>query len=1111
MSAQLEFGVLGPLQVLVNGEDLPVRAGRHRALLVSLLLRAGAAVSVEELAVHVWGDDPPARYRGTLQTYVMRLRQALGPAVPIRTVPDGYLIDVDERTLDLARFGPLVEQGEQDLAAGNLKAAAAAFSAALGLWRGPAMADVPSEVLHRDEVPRLDERRLHALERRIGVDLELGLHALLVPELTALTAEHPLRERFWAQLVLALHRDGKRDEALTAFDRVSRLLADDLGIDPGDELRAAHAQVLRGEPFLERAAVAARVTGPERAVPSQLPADIGDFVGRDQAALLVEALLLTAQDVPVVALAGPPGVGKTALAVHCAHRLRARFPDGQLYVNLRGYALGPPLSAVDVLPRFLRALGVAAESIPLDQDEQEAMFRARLTGRRVLLVLDNAATAEQIRPLLPAPGTVTGLAGLPGAQGCAVLVTSRYTLRGLAVSHAASNVRLDVLDVAEARALLAGMLGRDLVEAQPEAADALAELCAHLPLALRIAAANLISRPDTTIAQYAEELRAGNRLAALAVDGDERIAVHVAFDLSYTALPPELAHLFRLLSVAPGTDITPDVAAAITGLTTQEARRGLDRLAAANLVDDHAPNRYQFHDLLREYAAARLHAERTAEEATTAFHRLVRWSVRSVDNATSAMKTTMLRLPRPPEREESAPRTFSSHLEAKAWLDAERVNLVALVVQAAGDGGTAVQSDQRGSWQLADALRGYFYTQGLPAEWLTTAKAGLRAARAVDDPVGQVAMLSSLGTLFWAIGRQLTALEHYRRAVPLLERAGVPEAEAALLSNLGTVHIDLGELEQAAEHLEHALVITRRIGAHQREAVALFNLGGVYLQLGQLDRAAGAFEGSLAVGTRLGVWVTQANSVRALGEVHALRGRPAEAAEMFRRAGALYERASARIFSHLPHEGMAVVHIMRGDYDDAIAEATRARTIAADIGNQKGVCDANNVLGEALTLAGRGDEAATCHEEALRLAEESSYAFGACNARRGLAWTRLAAGDPQEALRLATRAWEATGRARLRLAETDVLVLLGRVRLELGDVDEALDRARRAEELSERSGQRLVHAQAAWLAGDALLAAGDREAALRAWSGALEVFTEVGTPDAHVLRGAVEGVLGERR
>ncbi|WP_199440793.1 AfsR/SARP family transcriptional regulator [Umezawaea beigongshangensis] len=1104
MSTQLEFGVLGPLQVLVNGEELPVRAGRHRALLVSLLLRAGAAVSVDELAVHVWGDDPPARYRGTLQTYVMRLRQALGPAVPIRTVPDGYLVDVDERTLDLARFGPLVEQGEQDLAAGNLTAAAAAFSAALGLWRGPAMVDVPSQVLHRDEVPRLDERRLHALERRIGVDLELGLHALLVPELTALTSQHPLRERFWAQLVLALHRSGRRDEALTAFDRVSRLLADDLGIDPGDELRAAHAQVLRGEPFLERAAVVARVAGPERAVPSQLPADIGDFVGRDRAARLVEALLLTAQNVPVVALAGPPGVGKTALAVHCAHRLRARFPDGQLYVNLRGYAPGPPLSAVDVLPRFLRALGVAAESIPLDQDEQEAMFRERLTGRRVLLVLDNAATAEQIRPLLPGPQAVSALTRLPGSQGCAVLVTSRDTLRELAVSHAASNVRLDVLDVREARALLAGMLGRDLVEAQPEAADALAELCAHLPLALRIAAANLMSRPDTTIAEYAEELRAGNRLAALAVDGDERIAVHVAFDLSYAALPPELAHLFRLLSVVPGTDITPDVAAAITRLTTQQARRGLDRLAAANLVDDHAPNRYQFHDLLREYAAARLHAERTAQEAAAAFERLVQWSVRSVDNATTAMKTTMLRLPRPPESEGLAPRTFSSHLEAKAWLDAERANLVALV-------GEAAQSDQRGSWQLADALRGYFYTQGLPAEWLTTAKAGLRAAQDVDDPVGQVAMLSSLGTLFWAIGRQLTALEHYRRAVPLLERAGVPEAEAALLSNLGTVHIDLGELEQAAEHLEHALVITRRIGAHQREAVALFNLGGVYLQLGQLDRAAGAFEGSLAVGTRLGVWVTQANSVRALGEVHALRGRPAEAAEMFRRAGALYERASARIFSHLPHEGMAVVHIMRGDYDEAITEATRARTIAADIGNQKGVCDANNVLGEALTLAGRGDEAATCHGEALRLAEESSYAFGACNARRGLAWTRLAAGDPEEALLLATQAWEATGRARLRLAETDVLVLLGRVRLELGDVDEALDRARRAEELSERSGQRLVHAQAAWLAGDALLAAGDREAALRAWSGALEVFTEVGTPDAHVLRGTVEGVTGNRR
>ncbi|GLZ32474.1 SARP family transcriptional regulator [Lentzea sp. NBRC 105346] len=1089
MSRQVEFRVLGPLQVLVDGEPLLVRAGRQRALLVSLLLRAGTSVSVDELAENVWGEDPPARSRATLQTYVMRLRQLLGPATPIRTVPDGYLIDVDEKTIDLLRFEPLIEQGEQERAAGNLPAASAAFTAALGLWRGPALVDVPSEILHRDEVPRLNERRLHVMERRVEVDLELGRHSELVAELSRLTSEHPLRERFWAQLMIALYRSGRQSEALAAYQRVSSLLADELGIDPGDELRRVHNQVLTGSVDSASGGLVPppAVAKPDRVVPSQLPADIGDFVGRDEAVSLIIALLRTAQGVPVVTLAGPPGVGKTALAVHAAHRMRSDFPDGQLYVNLRGYAPGPPLSAVDVLPRFLRALGTPPDQVPLDQDEQEAMFRSTLTGQKVLLVLDNASSAEQIRPLLP------------GSPGCAVLVTSRDTLRGLAVSHAASNVRLDVLDADETRSLLEGILGPEAVAEQREAADELASLCAHLPLALRIAAANLVSRPELSIEDYVEELRAGNRLAALAVEGDERVAVHAAFDLSYTALKPELAQMFRRLSLAPGTDFTPEMAAALNGLTTQDARRRLDRLATANLIANHAPSRYQFHDLLRDYAAERLAFEDGLADSRLALRRLVDWHVRSVDNATEALKTTLLRFPRPEPLEGVTPRTFSTSTEALTWLDAERANFVALVAYAAErDPGCAV-------WHLADALRGYFYTQGLPVEWRETAKISLASARSPRDEMGQLAMLFSLGTLYWMTGQHRIGLDYYLQAIPIVEQLGsLPQVEAAVLSNAGSVYIDLGELEHAATHLERALVITRRVRSDQLQATALFNLGGVYLQLGQLDRAMVSFEEALEVGTRLDSWITQANSMRALGEVHALLGRPETAASYFVQAGALYDRAAARSFAHTTHEGLAITLTMRGRFEEAAEEARKAVAIATDLEIIKSVCDAKNMLGRALDGQGRPEEAIVQHLEALAIAQDTSYPWGNCVARRGLASAYRAVGRLEDAFGMAREALDRAGRYQFRLAEMEVLVTLGRIHLDAGDALNALDCARRAASLGEASGQRLVHAKSMHLAGDALKASGSLESAHKHWKIALDLFTEIGTPEAEVVRAQLE-------
>ncbi|MBY8851073.1 tetratricopeptide repeat protein, partial [Saccharothrix sp. MB29] len=364
--------------------------------------------------------------------------------------------------------------------------------------------------------------------------------------------------------------------------------------------------------------------------------------------------------------------------------------------------------------------------------------------------------------------------------------------------------------------------------------------------------------------------------------------------------------------------------------------------------------------------------------------------------------------------------------------------------------------------------RRYFYTIGLPAEWLATAKAGLAVAQATQDAVGEVAMLSSLGTLYWVIGQHRVAVDYFRRAIPIQQRTGAsPAVEAAVLANLGAVYIEVAELEQAADHLERALVITRSIGALQQEGIAQLNLGGVYMHLGQLDRAVSSFEGALDVGNRLGAWMTQADSHRALAEAHLFLGQPERAAELYVRCGELYERAGARRFAHFSHEGLALTYVMRGRFAEAAREAEEAVAIAEEMGLLKGLCDAKNALGEALCGLGRLDEAVDRTTEALRTAEETGYPLGISAARRNLALVHRAAGRLDEARYSAGQALDNAVRYRLRVAEVDALAVLGRVRLDQGDVPQALDLALRCLELSRVTGQRFVHARAAHLAGDA--------------------------------------------
>lgn len=628
--------VLGPLRISDGASWVPVRSAQQRLLLTVLAAEAGQVVSTERLVDELWGSGPPRTAVKMVHAHVMRTRRAFGGGSDglLVTWDHGYELTLRDGGLDAFEFERLVGVGRRRMNSGQSLAAVDHLTEALALWRGPALADVPERSLVSAWAERLEQARLAAVEDRMEVLLALGRHAEVVDELRRLVEENPLRERLWAHLMVALGRCGRRTEALEVYQRARGIMVAELGLEPSPGMRRLQQALLvgpaedagdhgergeRGEAGAradpvdpggfgaaggrgDLEPVSGQVRAPDpttcgRPVPAQLPADVAGFTGRDALLARLDAMLSTGESptataVVIAAVTGAAGVGKTALAVHWAHRVRDRFGDGQLYADLRGYAERPPVRPAAALARFLRALGVSHSEIPSDVDEAGALYRSRLAGRRFLVLLDNAHTHEQVRPLLP------------GSPGCLAIVTSRDQLAGLVARDGATVLRLDPLSGEEAGALLPHLLGPDRIAAEPAAAVELARLCGNLPLALRIAAANLSAHPHTTIAAYTERLRT-DRLGALAVPGDGSVSIRAALDPSYAALPADARRLFRLLGLHPGPDLTAPAAAALAGTDDATAQRLLDRLVAAHLVQEHAERRYSLPDLLRSYAADR--------------------------------------------------------------------------------------------------------------------------------------------------------------------------------------------------------------------------------------------------------------------------------------------------------------------------------------------------------------------------------------------------------------------------------------------------------------------------------------------------------------------------
>jgi DNA-binding SARP family transcriptional activator/Flp pilus assembly protein TadD len=999
MSVQVEFCLLGPLIVRVNGALVPIPRGKQTALLAALLLQSGQTVTSPQLADLLWSPVPPPSSAITLQNYVKRLRQALGVPVRdrIKTRPGGYLIEVGPGELD-------VRSMEADLAGARRAAREAAWltaaelsAAALAHWRGEPLSGVelgPLAVIQ--EIQRLAEIRTQAHELRIEADLHLGRDAEVIAELRQAVVTTPLREHLHALLMQALYRCGRRAEALEAYRQARRLLIDELGSEPGPELRALHQKILADDPALlpsstagGRGHVAAHAA--ELPVPRQLPASVSAFVGRT--AELAELERLVARpDAPsavlISAIAGTAGVGKTALALKGAHQVAQRFPDGQLYVNLRGYDPGRPVSAAEALAGFLRGLGVPGQDIPPGLDDRAARYRSLLAGRRILVVLDNAGDVEQVRPLLP------------GTAGCVTLVTSRDALVGLVAREGAHRLDLGLLPLADAVSLLRRLIGRR-VDAEPDAAVALAVSCGRLPLVLRVAAELARARPAKSLAGLAAELAdQQRRLDLLDVAGDSRTAARAVFSWSYRHLDPGTARAFRVVGDHPGSAFDARALAALADVSEPQATHLLRQLSQAYLVLPAGPGRYSAHDLLGTYGrelAASHDGDAARRDAVT---RLIDYylsaSAAAMDVLFPAERESRPRFPRP-----AIAVPPGNPAAARAWLDTERANLLAIATLAA-DGGWPEQAAD-----LAATLHRYLDKAGHYPEAVIIHDAARRAARGSGNPAGEATALVNLATIDGHQGRYDQAATLLATALPLFRAVGDVNGEARVLGNLGVVEYYLGRHGKADVLLGQAADLHHQEGDLVSEGRMLGNLATMNLVHGHYQKAKEYLDRGLAICRQTGNVTGEARLLGALGEACLRSGQYPDALRHLEQAEVLArqegDRAElARILNEL---GLARLRL--GVPERAVTDLSEALELAGQLGERSIMVYARSSMGAVLLATGNPRGALRAATEALDLASQVRELRGMASAHEVIAEAHQAVGEAgqaalhwQEALRV---------------------------------------------------------------------------------------------------------------
>ncbi|MDX6392988.1 MAG: hypothetical protein QOJ73_4051 [Streptosporangiaceae bacterium] len=940
-AGRLEFRILGGLEAWSGEARLALGGPRERMVLAVLLLEANRAVPVSRLIDAVWDDHPPVTAAKQIRNAISRLRAALlaggDPGISVINGV-GYRLTLDEGQLDSLRFEAGVTTARAAASAGDLPQAAEMLRVALGLWRGPPLAGLPGRVAEATAIV-WDERRLAAQELYLDHQLALGRHHEFVAELAALAAENPLRGRPTALLMLALHRCGRQGEALAAFAAMRARLADEMGLDPGLDLQRLHQQILTNDASIAAPTPSSHAIGtpvtPQVAlpVPRQLPAAPHYFTGRTEhiktLSELADQAAATGRTVVISAIDGTAGIGKTALAVYWAYQVADQFPDGQLYVNLRGFdPSGQPLEPAVAVRGFLSALGVPPAQVPATLDEQIGLYRSLLAGKRMLVLLDNARDAGQVRPLLP------------GNCPSIVLVTSRNTLSGLIAGAGATPITLGLLTTTEAYTLISRRLGPEPIAQAPGAVAELIELCARLPLALNIAAARAAMNLGRPLTEVVEQLRDESTRLDTLDTGDVGTSARTVFSWSCANLSAPTARMFRLLGLHPGPDISIPAAASLAGLPLPETRRTLGELARSHLLAEPTPGRYTLHDLLRAYATELLRGDDEAARAG-ALDRVLHWYLRTADAADRAVLPQRQRIPLEPPPPGCDPLAFAGYDDAYTWCQAERLNLSAAISSAAATGRDYI------AWRLPAALTSYFNISRHWPEWIATHQVGAEAAARLGDQQAQAWILSGLGAAFGEIYQYESAQNCLRRALAIRRASGDRGGEAATLLNMGVLAWMQQDFQEGLALLHSALDIFEQTGDQLGQALTLNNLGEAYCEL---DRPADAF----------------AHLDRALA--------------MFR---ATHDRY---------HEGMVLhsignTHRTLRDFDSALRLLRQSLALRQETGNRKGAALTYRDIGETLREQGDLPGARRAWEQSLAEFEQLGDPHAA-NIRELLAMSR---------------------------------------------------------------------------------------------------------------------------
>ncbi len=924
-----------------KAESIDVGARNMRVLLGAMLADDGRVLPSDHLVNALWGQTPPRSAAKNLQVYIYRLRKLLGPET-IESHPHGYALLVPDEAIDARVFRRLTADAN-DCAAHDPRQACTLLREALGLWSGKAFQDVADAPVLRETIASLHAEQISAQEKLFELELALGRHAAVVDELARAVASNPFRETFRRLYMVALFRCGRQSDAVDAFQSARKLLNNELGLEPGEQLQQAYLSILREQ---DPAPVSAAVTV-AAPIPSQLPPQAAGFVGRAHELSQLDSLLGAAAPAAVISsISGQAGVGKTALAVHWASQVARRFPDGQLYLNLRGFSVEPPLSAASAVSQLLRALGVAPGQVPADFDEAVAEYRTQIARRRVLLILDNARDEQQVRPLLATGTSVT-------------VVTSRNRLGGLVAVDGALPITVGLLSDQDSATLLQAQ-SRPRQAIPREQAAELALICGHLPLALRLAAARLALDPTLDAEELARSLREKNRLNELEVSSDHAASLRAIFTCSYDVLTADERRAFRLLALLPGTDISPDGLAAMLDIPPDECRATLTRLARVHLLTRMAHDRYTMHDLLRDYALEMALEHESQQDRDLGLHHYFAWQLATCSFAVALVTPSAIQLPLPGEY--AVDQRLSTHDEAQAWLNQEFNNLLATITHCAEHGPAQV------AWLLTDYLRLFLRNGSHFQQWssvLTTALKSASESAGTGRDQTLAALYLSLGQLQHVTGKLHDSLRSYAVAREHAVECQWASALVHIESQLGGTYRLTGDFDAAITHLSNAAFLGKQTGQPLLALSAFGNLGDIYLTRAETARSIEQFQLLITNAEELG------------SQQHAAHG----------------------------YVNLAVAESAEGAFELALEHASKAVEIYRTFGNQAELSMFLAALGEVYRRMGRHESALRTARDGLDIATGSGFVYGEASslmvtagAQRGLGRLNDAKENAQRAL-----------------------------------------------------------------------------------------------------------------